>query len=241
MTHPSQSLERAKSYLNLQLTRTPQSDAFHPPEEGPYVTISREAGAGAPEFAQSLADHLNAGDRDSEVQWTVFDQKIVEHVLQDQNLSPTLARFLPEDRIPHIISSLGEIIGLHPNLWTLVQRTNAFMRELARRGHVILVGRGANFATAGIRGGVHCRLVAPEHHRACRVSAEQNIDLEEAHSVIRRIDSARRHYVRSVFDTDVADPTAYDIVINTARVPFSQSIEVIARLVEHARATAAAR
>lgn len=239
MTHPPQSLERAKSYLDVHLTRTPQSDGYQPPTEGPFVTISREAGAGAPEFAQSLADLLSTRDKQGQVQWTVFDQQIVERVLEDQNLSPTLARFLPEDRVSNITGSVGEIVGLHPNLWALVQRTNSFMNELARHGRVILVGRGANFATAGLRGGTHCRLVAPEQNRAFRVATEQNITVQEGHSIIRRIDSARRHYVRSVFDTDVADPSSYDVVINTTRVPITQSLALIARQVEHAIAVSA--
>lgn len=225
--------EKARSYLDLQLTRPPLESGIHPAPPTHFVTISRESGSGGSTLARLLAAQVERDNPSAEGQapWTVFDHEIVEHMLTSQDLSPTLARFLPENRLSELAASVGEIVGLHPNLWDLVQRTNRFLRHLAARGRVILVGRGANFATREIRGGIHVRLTAPTDFRDRHMAHVLHVPLREASAHNRRVDSARRSYVHSVFDREVADPLAYDLVINTAQVGLDQAATMLAALV----------
>ena len=225
--------EKAHSYLDLQLTRPPLSSGVHGAPPSQFITLSRECGSGGSSLARLLAARLNRDCPPSGIQapWTVFDHEIVQHMLTSQDLSPKLARFLPEDKVSELSSSVGEIVGLHPNLWDLVQRTNQFLRSLATGGRVILVGRGANFATAAIGGGIHIRLTAPADFRIRHMSHVLRCTAHDAGAHVRRVDAARRSYVRSVFDRDVADPLAYDLVINTAQVGLDQATALITTLV----------
>jgi cytidylate kinase len=237
--------EKARSYLDLQINRPPLTSGVRGAPPSQYVTISRECGSGGSSLARLLAAQLNRQQPAAEGQppWTVFDQEIVQHMLTAQDLSPTLARFLPEDKVSELTSSVGEIVGLHPNLWDLVQRTNNFLRQLALRGRVILVGRGANFATAGIAGGIHIRLTAPVDHRDRHMARVMQCPMRQASAHNRQVDAARRSYVRSVFDCDVADPLNYDLLINTAQIGLDQAAVLVAALVSlraPAPATAAA-
>lgn len=224
--------EKARSYLDLQLTRPPLTTGVRGAPPSQYVTISRESGSGGSSLARLLAGQLNRQQpaAEGQAQWTVFDQEIVQHMLTSHDLSPRLARFLPENKVSELTSSVGEIVGLHPNLWDLVQRTNHFLRALATRGRVVLVGRGANFATAGVPGGIHVRLTAPVDHRDRHMARVMQCPLREASAHNRQVDAARRSYVRSVFDQDVADPLHYDLVINTAQVGLDQAAAVVASL-----------
>src|SRR5690606_18833299 len=138
------SLDQARSYLDVQLTRPADPGGVHRHPSGPFITLSRETGAGSSEFARELLAILNLGRGPDEALWTLFDRNLVESLLTDLELSPQLARFLPEDHVPELEASVGEMAGLHPNLWQLTRRSNGMMRELARRGHAIIVGRGAN-------------------------------------------------------------------------------------------------
>jgi cytidylate kinase len=239
MTTP-QSVERAKAYLDAHLSRPAgQLNAQAGPPEGPFVTISRESGTGGSALAQMLADHLNAGSPAAATPaWTVFDQNLVDEVLRSQHLSPRLARFLPEARTSEFEASVREIVGLHPNLWMLVQQTNLLIHELARHGHAIIVGRGGNFATAGVRNGLHIRLVGPTGVRAENLARRLRISISDAARQNRELDAARRDYVRSVFDVQVAEPTAYDLVINVARNSLKAIIEMLTPLI-NARTAAA--
>lgn len=223
-------LGRAEAYINVHLSRA--GHGSYSKATGPFVTLSRESGTGGSTFACRLAPRLDQ-EVPGEVAWTVFDRNLVEAVLQSGHLSPRLARFLPEDKVSEINASIGELLGLHPNIWSLTQRTSELMRQLAHTGHVVLVGRGANCATEGIPGGVHLRLVAPPDYRAQHMARQMGITLEEAVDQNLRTDTARRNYVRGAFETDVNRASAYDLVINVGTVPVDEAIELVVSLVKH--------
>jgi len=225
-THPG--LETAGTYLYAHLgsTGTPWAQKL----EGPFVTISRESGAGGASVGRALALRLNAHAPERSP-WTVYTANLIEEMLQNHNLSPRLARFLPEDKISEISAAVGELVGLHPNLWDLVQKTNELIRRLARSGGAIIVGRGANFATATIGHGVHLRLVASPEHRARHIARLQQISEADARAYNTRRDLARERYVRTHFNAAINDPTAYDLVLDTGRVHLTEAAEIAATLV----------
>lgn len=226
-------VESTSAYLTAgwRETRTPWASK----PTGPFITLSREAGSGGSSLARLLARTLHHPD----VSWRVMEGNLTAHMLKQNQLPTHLARFLPEDKVPEINASLGEFVGLHPSLWKLVQKTSETTRQLAQRGHVILVGRGANFATAGLPGGLHVRLVAPAAHRAKYLAQLYNITEAEALAHNAKCDAARRRYVKTHFNADVANPTAYDLVINTAQVSLPDAARLIAAHVT-ARTLAAA-
>lgn len=215
---------RACSYLNAEWrgSRTPWSA----PPAGPFVTISREAGSGGSSLARLLARKFNA-QAPNGVVWHVFEDNLTPKMLKENRLPTRIARFLPEGRVSEVQASIGEFVGLHPNLWELVQKTNETMRELARRGNVILVGRGANFATEGIPGGVHVRLIAPKKARAAYLTHRYGITETEALAYNARCDTARHGYVKAYFNADDRDPAAYTLVFNTERVPLAEAARLI--------------
>ena len=220
--------EKTEAYLHVHSTRSGPGGVIQP--VGPFVTISRESGAGGTSLARALAERLPVGGSEAPP-WTVYSANLIEEMLRSNNLSPRLARFLPEDRVSEVDASVGELVGLHPNLWDLVEKTNELIRQFARAGHAILLGRGANFATRGIPHGVHVRLVAPRADRAERTARWLSLDLDSAAEHNARRDAARQRYVRATFSADIADPTAYDLVLNTAHVPVDTGVEIIAGFV----------
>jgi cytidylate kinase len=226
-------LEKADTYLHAHTrdSHTPWSPKTSGP--APFITISREAGSGGASLARLLVRRLNHDAPDAGT-WSVFDDNLTPQMLKRHGLPTRFARFLPEDRVSEIHASIGELVGLHPSLYDLVQKTNATMRELASRGRVVLVGRGANFATADQPGGRHIRLIAPSEHRARYLAQLYNISEAEARVYNGKCDAARRRYVRAYFDADVASPTAYDLVINTGRISADDAANLISAQVRTA-------
>jgi len=202
--------------------------------EGPFVTISREAGAGAGRLAGLLADRLNR-ETDTHCEWVVFGANLIEAMLRANRLSADMAAFLPEGRVSEINALIGEIMGMHPNLWELVQKTKELTRQLARKGGAIFVGRGAAFSTAGVANGVHVRLVAPTEFRAQATAERLNLSLEAAVAHNAREDAARRAYVKANFEAYGPDPKAYDYVINTGRVSLEEAAGLIISAMHHRR------
>lgn len=192
----------------------------------PFVTISRQSGSGGTTLARILARQLNiTAPRD--VFWQIFEGTLAPTMLKENCLPPRIARFLPEDHVSEVRASLGELVGLHPSLWDLVRKMNSTMQKLAQSGHAILVGRGANFATADIPGGFHVRLVAPPAHRARYTTQVYGVSEAAALTFNAKRDAARRRYVKDNFNANIDDPAAYDLTINTATMPLAEAAKLI--------------
>lgn len=222
-------LERTDKYLNAEW-RGSAAPWKTPKTGGAFVTISRQSGSGGSSLARMIAREMN-GEAPEDYSWSIFEGSLPVRMLRDHHLPTRIARFLPEDRISEINASVGELVGLHPSLWDLVQKMNQTMRDLAHGGHVILVGRGANFATAGLPRGVNVRLVAPAEHRANYRSQLYDISTQDALAYNAKCDAARRRYVKSTFNADPDDPSAYDLVINTAVIPLARAARMVCALV----------
>ena len=218
-------LERTDGYFHAEW-RDSRVPWIKPP--APFITISRESCAGGSGLAQLLAQHLNTEVSSNKTEWSIFGGNIINQMLHINHLPADLARFLPEDKVPEFNATIGEMVGLHPSLWDLVNKANDTIRRLAGSGHVIFVGRGANFATTGISGGIHVRLVAPPIHRARYFAQRFGVSEAEALVLNARCDAARRRYVSAHFNAAVEDPSAYDLVINTAQVPLIEAAKLVA-------------
>jgi cytidylate kinase len=195
------------------------------------ITISREAGAGGTTIAGMVADRLTAaGSASSSTPWAVFDSNLAKQVLEDHKLSPRLEAFMTEEAKLPIEEIVEEVLGLHPSRWTMVQHTTKTILRLASLGHAILVGRGAHVITARLNNVLHVRLVASLQTRVRYTADRHHLGDDEAASMLKEQDDSRRGYVRNYFHSDLDNPALYDITINTGRLGFVRSAELIANL-----------
>jgi cytidylate kinase len=207
---PEKYIQAAQAYLLASAqSREAASDPDHPP---PFVTISREAGAGAHTLAERLIDILNA--EHPAVPWALFDDNLVQQVLRDHDLPSHLGRYMAEDRVAEVQEFIEVTLGLHPHTDALVGKINATIIALARMGHAIIVGRGAHLLTRPLRGGVHLRLIASFEHRRDLISSRQGVDASRAAERITALDAGRRAYVKRHFNANVDDVRDYDFVVN---------------------------
>ena len=126
---------------------------------------------------------------------------------------------------------MEEVLGLHPSGWTLVQHTTKTILRLA-----------------GLRPRHPGRARCQHHHRAPPVTCftcgwwrrsrrefaippdTTSLSEAEAAKLVREQDQARRRYVRRYFNSEIDDPTLYDVTLNTGRFGFARTAEVIAQL-----------
>src|SRR5664280_593495 len=188
-------LERCHSYLlqQLQVKKKPLVTR-NPPSLGPAITISYQTGSGAHEIAERLAKHMQAGEPKGSVPWTAFDRNMVEKVLEEHHLPQSLAMVLEEDRRTLIEDVMEEFAGIRPPSWVVVPKVAETVVHLAAAGHVILVGRGANFITARMPNVFHIHLVAPLEKRIERMRQLDHLTAEEAAKAVNKEDHARGRY-----------------------------------------------
>ncbi|MBU3666011.1 MAG: cytidylate kinase-like family protein [Chthoniobacterales bacterium] len=216
-----------RAYFLSQKDRPSVSGGSHPP----FVTISRQAGAGAETIAQLLAEKLDARGAKDAQPWTVFDKNLIAKVLEDQDLPQAIAAHVSEDKDTTVKALVGELLGLHPSMWTIFHHTSDTVLKLARIGRCIIVGRGGNIITAKLKGGIHVRLVAPESTRLAHLKSHFGLDDKAAAKYLREHDEGRRRYVKSNFDRDIDDPLLYHAVLNTGLLGFEQTASLLAAMI----------
>ncbi len=181
----------------------------------PAVTLSRQCGARVGPIAEKLLARLQATSPKDGPPWALFDKDLVQRVLDDHALPGRLAKFMPEDSPSEVRGVLGELLGLHPSLWTLFHHTTDTLYKLARRGNVILVGRGANVITRSLRNTFHVRLVGSHAHRVRFVMKTLGLNQHAAEDHIKKEDHARERFMRQHFSVNIDDPLLYDVTLNT--------------------------
>jgi cytidylate kinase len=69
--------------------------------------------------------------------------------------------------------------------------------------------------------------VADQAWRIDNVAKEFDISAEDAKRRVMRTESDRRAFIRKYFNADIADPTNYDLVVNTATLNVNDAVKVI--------------
>lgn len=191
------------------------------------VTVSRQTGSGSHVIAEKLSEYLQTHLPDNPNPWLIFDRNLAEKVLEDNNLPRHFAKYMPEDKISEIADALDEMFGLHPPFWTMRQKISETILRLATQGNVILIGRGANIITAGLRHAFHVRLVGSLEKRTEHIQNILNLNRRKAMEFIRQEDRGRRRYLKKYFGKEIDDPLLYHMVINTDSISYEKAANLI--------------
>lgn len=187
-------------------------------ELGPYLTLSREAGAGGSELARKVAERLH---------WDVLDNEIVEYMEQHYGTPRCLIQRVDEKHeswLSEILTS--RIGGLGFSESTYTHRVAKLVLLAASHGNVVIVGRGAKYVLPRDRG-LAVRVVASLDVRVHRVMNQQGISQKEAHRWILEKDRQRESYIREHFQQDDTDPHLYDLVLNVGEESLDEAANVI--------------
>jgi cytidylate kinase len=222
---PDNYIHAAQAYL-VASARSRRTDLSESDQPRSFLTLSRQAGAGAHSVGERLVEILNGHQPD--VPWTLFDDNLVHEVLREHDLPKDLARYMSEERAAEATDFMEVALGLHPPVDGLVRKMKATIIALARIGHVVLVGRGSHILTRGLPGGVHVRLVATAETRQANLARLFGLESREAAARMNALDAGRRAWVKRHCGEDIDDPLSYDAVINTT----AQSIDAIASMLD---------
>lgn len=219
-------VDAVKNFLSAQkLLETVRGKRLQ--KTAPFVTLSRQYGAGGHTVAYLLQRELNSAS-EAAAGWTMFDKELVKTVLAEHGLPEEMARYLQEKKTSEIRDIIEELCGLHPPSFVLIRKTSETLLHLAALGHVILVGRGSSFVTRTLPGGLHVRLVGSKEKRVRNAADYYGISLKEAAKRLEVEDQARCDYARQNFNANLEDPVLYDLVINTDHVLFGDAARLIA-------------
>lgn len=199
----------------------------------PFVTISRQAGAGGTALARRLAEHLNGEAAGGERHWSVFDRELVDKVAADHHINQELVDMLERHNRTWVEEFFnGMTFEYTPSELRVFRSLVSSVRALAQAGLVILVGRGAYMITQNMPGGLHVRLVAPREHRIGTMMALRGQTQAQAADQIRWLDQEREAFLRKHWPDNPLAPERFTITFNTAALTEPQMVRCVVDLLE---------
>ena len=107
-----------------------------------------------------------------------------------------------------------------------VNRLGRLFNMMAKRGNVVIVGRGAKFLLPK-SAGFSVRIIAPIDFRVEQIVLRQGVTAQEAHKLIQRSDADRKTFIKRFFHHDVTDPHSHDLVVNIKQVTPDLAVQLI--------------
>ncbi len=102
------------------------------------------------------------------------------------------------------------------------------MKELAKGGSVIIVGRGGSIILKDDPKVLRVGVVARLEDRIARIAERERVDLEEAEKVVAARDKAREYNFRRFFGIEYPDdPHLYQLVINSSDISLEYAAQMV--------------
>jgi cytidylate kinase len=175
------------------------------------ITISRQLGSLGTEIAREVAKKLN---------YEYVDKEKIGKILADFGFgAPEVEKF--DEKKPPFWDFL------------LIQRTKflhsiqATIYDFARKGQVVIVGRGGQVLLKNIPGTLHVRIFAPLNLRVKRLVESERVDEKHAVRMLRQSDNDSAGYIHSFFNADWNDASLYDLLINTEKLSPATAVQLI--------------
>lgn len=211
--------------LHYHEKNSPQID----PKKGrfPFITISRQAGAGGNALAAALEERIQKLQSEPLFRdWQLCGPKLHQMLSEDPALKNMVESLRLTEYHSHAEDFLSQFIYGGSSQDVVIKKMFHLMRAFAIHGKVIFVGRGSTLLTRDLPLGVHVRLEASMESRVKRMMPEFGPDEKKVRRVIEEKDKAKAELVKTFFNKDLHDPLLYDVRWNTDRV----SIDEIAKL-----------
>lgn len=199
----------------------------------PFVTISRQTGAGGHTLAEAILAEMRKAERWPLFQgWRMFDQEICREVARNPRLKVSLEWLLAKEYRSETEDLMAYALAGSAPQSAVMRETFSVVRGLAAAGKAVIVGRAGSCLTRGMPLGVHLRLVAPQDVRVRRMMDRLELTEPAAARLVKEQDEARARLVRDYFGREIDDPLLYDCVWNTETVPMSAIAAGVVRLLE---------
>jgi hypothetical protein len=193
----------------------------------PFVTISRQYGCEAMALAELLAPRLAAAEKSGVDAWPIYSRQLLEGLSETSHLSQRVVDALDVRSRSGIEEFFQTLIGQSPPDIKVLHHLVRCERALGLLGHCVIVGRGGALLTAGLKGGIHIRLIASEEWRLENLVARFGWDAAKARAFLHAEESDRHSFYHKYLGMDVGQAEHYDLILNVGRISRQQQVEVI--------------
>lgn len=212
------------------------------------VTLSRQLGSDGDAIAARVAAALGL---------TLVDREAVHRAALAVGVSEDLLRKLMYEGQRSLASDLmeslgtpagaskstpvpGPLLGIFApmlpqtamSLEEAAQAVGLVIKDIASRGHVLILGQSGQMWLRGYAGVCHVQVVASVDVRVARVAERDAITLPAARQRVRISDQARAEYLARYHNVRWLDPLLYHLVINTGQTRPDIAVSLIVHAAE---------
>ncbi len=173
----------------------------------PVITVARQHGARGTELARRLAEELG---------FAVFDQEIIHRIAESTHRTERVVTALDERNRELLTDWLAAFAN--PGYMSSTEYRSHLTRVVglvAHQGGAVIVGRGAHLILGKERA-LRVLAVAPLEARVRTVMEREGLSGRAARTRIEEVEASRRAFLAQHFQRAFADPTDFDLVVNTA-------------------------
>ena len=197
------------------------------------ITISRQSGSEGNQVTRILCERLG---------YRHLDKDMMLQLAKELGLDPPMVGGTED--LQHVKSFWERVISLFQSPFETGREAPSAIVDEERKamtvgqvknliltayeqGNVVIVGRGSQIVLSEKPDVLHVRVVAPLEKRI-KVWQERNgSSYEDAHKKTLERDKAHVDFVKTFFNTDLRDPSLYDVVVNTHKLSPEAAADVI--------------
>ncbi len=205
----------------------------------PVITIGRQIGAGGSSVGHMVASRLKIDFLDSQLIDEVAKRLQLpkeEVEAEDEQPGSLLSRLLlalgaanAEPIIPPETSAWNppNTEPVFDTRQAVLAITQEILKEAAKEGDVVIVGRGGAYLLRDHPGALHVFLRAAAEIRLKTIMEREHKSEEAARKRMKQADENWTAYIRQVYGHDRIHPAHYDLVIDTGRIGYEATVESI--------------
>lgn len=198
------------------------------------ITIARQYGSGGHDIGEKLAEELKIPFYDKELleraaKESGFCQEIFENYDEKPTNSFLYSLVMDTYSMGHSTAAFAEMPLNHK---IFLAQFNA-IKDIAKEGPCVIVGRCADYALADFPNVVNVYLYADMQSRIARIARRHDVTDAKAKDLIQKTDKGRASYYNYYTNKKWGEATGYDLCLNTASLGIDGSIHMIREFVAY--------
>ncbi len=192
------------------------------------ITIARQYGSGGHDVGKKLAEELNIPFYDKELleraaKNSGFCQEIFENYDEKPTNSFLYSLVMDTYSMGYSSAAFAEMPLNHK---IFLAQFNA-IKDIAKEGPCVIVGRCADYALADFPNVVNVYLYADMKDRIARIARRHDLTDAKAKDMIQKTDKSRASYYNYYTNKKWGEATGYDLCLNTGALGIDGTIHMI--------------
>lgn len=180
----------------------------------PLITVTHSTGARGGAIAKQVAAQLDIDLYD--------DERLQKEALQLGMRTDELKKL--DGKTPGL---LDRLLSRRPQLY--LDLLEALILNVAKSGNGVIVGHGSYFLLRNFDCAFHILVLASFEKRVKRFMRRKNLSRRSAEKLLQKHAEEVSGFLKYAFKIDRGNPSNFDLVINTDKMPMDLAVELIIR------------